>query len=848
MKNFKKILDYIKPIFLSIVVVLVILEISKLRKEISIEEVSNIFQSLGLIKLFLLMIFGFVAVSPMINYDLLINKEFHSEKTKLEIAKKSIVINSFNNLIGFGGIINIGLRMRYFGEEKDDKSFLKFLIKSFLFDFVGISLLAIISMIYLLISKSHILINYKYILLGGIFYYPVITLLSKIKNETMPISKIYRLKVSLTSIFEWFFACIFFASIGYFLGIKLNLIVIVAIFTIANLTGLASFIPGGLGSMDIVAITAFASIGIDKELVLTWLLLYRIFYYLIPFALGLVLFIKDLGAIFDEKNDQLPSKVIKSIGLDVLSFMLYILGIFMIFSIVAPDEILDIELLKGLNRLDANLIYQFPSLVFGVAFIILGRANKLKVERARKATLLYLILALIYSIATNFGIIEIIYILICLAINIFSREIHYRKQLIYSLENITIDLMIFIATSAVTVVLTTFNYYFASENKYDFLIIPFEESFLEIAIIILVLFALTYPLLSYLRANRVKLGESLDREKVLNLIKKYDCDPETSLALVGDKDIYYYYREEKDQLDQLTRVPSAAISIYTLKSKIIVMGNAFGDPEDIPKLIEKFIKEADEYCYNPVFYEIEEKQTIKLHDYGYNFIKFGETAAVPIENFNLEGRKHKSNRNVMSRFAKNEVEFEIIKPPHSQETLNELKKVSDIWLGGRKEKGFSLGYFRKDYLEICEIAVAKVEGQIIAFANIMPNSEKTWATVDLMRYDREKSPNGVMDFLFLNLFIYESQNGRKYFAMGMSPLSNVGINANSFTEEKLAYLIYKFGYRFYSFEGLRAYKEKFFPIWTPVYLSYSKKTWLFYNVITIFILDILAGKKQEKLS
>lgn len=848
MKKFKKILDYIKPIFLSIVVVLVILEISKLKKEISIEEVSNIFQSFGLIKLFILMIFGFIAVSPMINYDLLINKEFQSEKTKLEIAKKSIVINSFNNLIGFGGVINIGLRMRYFGEEKDDKSFLKFLVKSFLFDFVGISLLAVISMLYLLISRSHILINYKYILLGGIFYYPVIILLSKIKNETMPISKIYRLKVSITSIFEWSFACIFFASIGYFLGIKLNPIVIVSIFTIANLAGLASFIPGGLGSMDIVVITAFASIGIDKELVLTWLLLYRIFYYLLPFALGLVLFVKDLGSVFDEKNDQLPSKIVKSIGLDILSFMLYVLGIFMLFSIAAPDETLDIEILKDLNKFDANLIYQFPSLVFGFSFIILGRANKLKVERAKKASLLYLILALIYSIVTNFGIIEIIYILICLVLNIFSRGIHYRKQLIYSLENITIDLMIFIVASAITVVLTTSNYYFANENKYDFLIIPFEESFLEIAVIILVLFALSYPLLYYLKAARVKLGESLDRKKVLGLIKKYDCDPETSLALVGDKDIYYYYREEKDDSGQTIKVPSAAISIYTLKSKIIVMGNAFGDPEDIPKLIEKFIKEADEYCYNPVFYEIEEKQTIKLHDYGYNFIKFGEKAAIPIENFNLEGRKNKANRNVMSKFAKNGIEFEIIKPPHNKETLNELKKVSDSWLGGRKEKGFSLGYFRKDYLEICEIAVAKEDGQIIAFTNIMPNSEKEWTTVDLMRYDRERAPSGIMDFLFLNLFIYESQNGRKYFSMGMSPFSNVGINANSFTEEKFAYLIYKFGYRFYSFEGLRAYKEKFSPIWTPAYLSYSKKTWLFYNVIAIFILDMLAGKKQEKLS
>ena len=80
----------------------------------------------------------------------------------------------------------------------------------------------------------------------------------------------------------------------------------------------------------------------------------------------------------------------------------------------------------------------------------------------------------------------------------------------------------------------------------------------------------------------------------------------------------------------------------------------------------------------------------------------------------------------------------------------------------------------------------------------------------------------------------------------MAPLSNVGINTNSFVEEKVAYLIYKFGYKFYSFEGLRAYKEKFSPTWDPVYLSYPNKTWILNNMIAIFIVDIVSVKYREK--
>ena len=137
------------------------------------------------------------------------------------------------------------------------------------------------------------------------------------------------------------------------------------------------------------------------------------------------------------------------------------------------------------------------------------------------------------------------------------------------------------------------------------------------------------------------------------------------------------------------------------------------------------------------------------------------------------------------------------------------------------------------------------KGKILAFANIMPNPNKTWATIDLMRFERENAPSGIMDFLFLKLFLYFKDQGKIYFELGMAPLSNVGINANSFVEEKLAYLVYKFGYKFYSFEGLRAYKEKFSPSWEPVYLSYPNKTWLLFTMFSIFMVDINAARDNN---
>ena len=121
----------------------------------------------------------------------------------------------------------------------------------------------------------------------------------------------------------------------------------------------------------------------------------------------------------------------------------------------------------------------------------------------------------------------------------------------------------------------------------------------------------------------------MDPEKIFSLLEIYDSHPESGLALVGDKEIYYYKDED---------VATCGMSIYTYKDKIIVMGEPFGNKEDFDKLLDKFIRDADTYGYSPIFYEIGEKQTIKLHDNGFSFLNFGETANRELVKFSLEGK------------------------------------------------------------------------------------------------------------------------------------------------------------------------------------------------------------------
>ena len=88
-----------------------------------------------------------------------------------------------------------------------------------------------------------------------------------------------------------------------------------------------------------------------------------------------------------------------------------------------------------------------------------------------------------------------------------------------------------------------------------------------------------------------------------------------------------------------------------------------------------------------------------------------------------------------------------------------------------------------------------------------------------MRYVPE-CPNGVMDFLLLNLLEWGRVHGYTTFNLGMAPLATVGEAREAHRRERLARLLFDQGETVYNFRGLRLFKDKYDPIWVPRYLAY----------------------------
>jgi len=280
------------------------------------------------------------------------------------------------------------------------------------------------------------------------------------------------------------------------------------------------------------------------------------------------------------------------------------------------------------------------------------------------------------------------------------------------------------------------------------------------------------------------------------------------LALLGDK--MFLLNDE-----------NTGFVMYAVKSRSwVALGDPVGPPSSRSELVWRFQEMCDQYAGKIVFYRVSEECLPLYLDLGLTFLKVGEEARVALADLTLEGASWGKLRHTCSRCQRLKCVLEVIPGHEVSRLLPQLRRISDAWLAkkGAREKAFSLGYFDEAYLQQCPIACVRRNGRIIAFANILCGVGREELSADLMRYAPD-APNGVMDFLFVELMLWGKQQGYRWFNLGMAPLSGLEDHALDSLWERIGLLLFRHGEHFYNFQGLRQYKEKFATEWRSEYLA-----------------------------
>ena len=605
---------------------------------------------------------------------------------------------------------------------------------------------------------------------------------------------------------------------------------------IAITIGIMSMIPGSLGSFDLIMVSGLVGLGIDKAQALSWLLVFRLFYYILPFCLGVILFLKNMGGRLNEKYLGIPQKVIEVLSAIVLVWGLRLFGFFLIVSAIVPQELGHLPLLRELTPSTGQFVFQLPSIVLGVLFFLLARLVKRRLKFTLTLATVLGLVSLVYLNIGSFSLPSSLFLVVLLFLVWWNKDTFVRRHYIYAWEDCYKDISYIGGSFFLTLVLLGhLNPHHVFKLKHLSHLVTHWIHFLGLSLILVILYVLVLRESNQMKEN---FGEAFDKQRYQDFITTIpNINLDAALAFLGDKYLYWYQEDGQDKV-----VFQFAIE----NNKCVVMSDPLAHLGYLEKGLSQFLAEAENANISVIFYEVNQETTLLLHEYGYDFMKFGETAQVSLDEFTTEGKHGKKYRTVVNKLENKGYQFQVLQPPFDKKMLNTLKEISDSWLDGRQEKGFSLGYFDEKYIQLAPIAlVSDEEDNIQAFVTFLASNGPNEASIDLMRYDLKTAPNGIMDYLFVKLLLHFKEEGVTFFDLGMAPLSNVGTEKHSFLQEKVAYLIYAFTNRFYSFSGLRQYKQKFNPIWSPRYVAYPRDTWLILDMLAIYRVD---NRKVKRLS
>jgi phosphatidylglycerol lysyltransferase len=252
----------------------------------------------------------------------------------------------------------------------------------------------------------------------------------------------------------------------------------------------------------------------------------------------------------------------------------------------------------------------------------------------------------------------------------------------------------------------------------------------------------------------------------------------------------------------------------------VSMGDPVGPESEATELVWKLRELANQHGARAVFYEVGGRTLPRYLDLGYALLNFGEEARVPLERFDLEGASRRDLRYTDRRLERDGCAFQVVPPGGVPALLPALRAVSDAWLSERstREKGFAMGFFRDDYVARFPVGIVRRGDAIVAFATAWVTDVREEIAVDLMRHTAEALP-GTMEFLFTRMMLWGAAQGYRWFNLGVAPLSGLPSHALAPLWSRAANLLYHRGSRFYNFSGLRAFKQKWDPVWEPRYIA-----------------------------
>jgi len=587
----------------------------------------------------------------------------------------------------------------------------------------------------------------------------------------------------------------------------------VAVFLIALIAGNVSLVPGGLGVFESVMLLLLSPRVSTLDLV-TALLAFRGIYFILPmFVAAAVVGVRGTAWPMPglQRFVEHGARWVAALAPQVLGALTFVAGTVLLFSGAVPAAAGRLALLNRVVALPVIEASHFVASLAGAALLLLARGLHRRLDAAWVVAVVLLATGAALSLAKGWDFEEAILASAACLVLLPVRRQFYRKSSLLG-EPFTAAwataIVIVLMASLWLVLFAHQHAAYSAEPWWQFALHAEASRSLRATVGALGLTAL-FAFYRLLRAVRPKVPvpSAQDIERARPIVER-SVWTYANLVYRGDKALLFSNSGD-------------AFLMYGRRGRSwIAMGDPVGSEEGVRELLWRYRDLCDRFDGWCVFFEVRSERCEQYADLGLALTPLGEEARVDLEGFSLGTPTHKDLRQARSKLLRRGCRFEILPRAAVPTALPEFARISEAWLARKatREKRFSNASFDIGYLQHFPAAVVRCEDRIVAFANLWLGAGKQELSIDLMRHLPD-APNGTMDFLFAELMLWGRAEGFRWFNFGMAPLAGLETRAEAALWSRVGAFIYRHAEHFYNFEGLRRYKAKFEPVWTPLYLA-----------------------------
>ena len=307
----------------------------------------------------------------------------------------------------------------------------------------------------------------------------------------------------------------------------------------------------------------------------------------------------------------------------------------------------------------------------------------------------------------------------------------------------------------------------------------------------------------------VELPGPADLDRAAALIDTWP-DASSYLALLGDKALLF-------------SESGNAFLMYGVEGRSwVALGDPVGPPAEQVELAWRFRELADRHGGWTVFYEVGDRPPAAVRRsraHAAQARRRGAGCRSPTSRSTAPTAALSGARS--AQMERDGVTFEVIPAGSAAPLLPELRAISDAWLEEKRtrEKAFSLGRFDDAYISRFPIAVARRAASHRRLRQRVEHGDegRAFGRPDALPARRPGRRDGVP---------LRRADALGQGAPGMSASASEWRRSPAWSGgcwrpsgSRVGALVFRHGEHFYNFQGLREYKEKFDPVWSPKYLA-----------------------------